>query len=1464
MLPAIPKRVESTSMGGGIYITLNHARSLLASLAMLAAVGVPLSGALADTPSEEPYIISPKRPGTERVSVVSSKSGTRVTVTKTDPEGVDRITSSFDTARRGVLIKLSERPLAAVSATARQASGGTSFGADEVLSAEQRIDQEQDDVGRAIEAALGSPLGFATGSAQSTGSTRSPRVQRFKTAFNGFAVRGISEKEAREKLARIPGITIYPIRELRANLNHSVDFIGASKVWRRTAPDGKPLDGTGVSIGIIDTGVDYSHPDLGGCFGKRCKVAGGYDFINDDSDPFDDHGHGTHVAATAAGLGISRDRAGRELLLPGVAPGATIYAFKVLSKSGAGDDASVLGGIERCIDPNNDRNFEDHLDVCSMSLGGSGSPDDPLSAAVDHGVAVGSVFTIAAGNEGPEDRTIGSPGTARDAITVTAACEAGSKDMFCQYGPIAVFSSRGPIPDFPSVTKPDIAAPGVEICAAATKKLLKEVGRSCLDDKHASISGTSMATPHVAGVAALMIQANRRLIPSEIKALMLGTAKDLGEPRAVQGTGLINALAAVEAASGRSKYFRFTGAPIIQRYSPNRMVQSFEREVVVKNISLTPRTLSPPAQLTLDGVSLRFAEGSVTLAPNESATYHIAITVDHGLVKTNTTHLRRFAWQGDEGGLPLYVSLEVGSRFEISGDSVDFGLAPGNSEGFSQTATLTVRNLILDGEASLILSTECCSFENYNESKGGVSFQPSSSVLSIPAGGTAQALITVSVANSTVQNGTYGGKLLMSSPLEAASVQLKLFKGYRVKVMHEGEPPHFVDWHGPHQDRFFERAPTGERFVYAREPGEWLVESLWFDEVTHGTDSELQTLTVGDSPNVVTISRSTVKNRLNLVVPAANGEPLSIFGLVYKVELRKRGTSTVNLLYDGTLPNQRPYRFNDLDERFVISAAGYATAKAGESPQPGTLFTVHHTEGLHSDLTLRTGPPKPLTVVAWDNDSTGAPFRLMPAACVRDIRSFDVFGGMVCTPYFLPIKGTRGKPITFTTASSESPGSAETSFADIPAVMFLATTELTPPFNPLFSSPNIYPGAQGTFTFFSAGDPVVPRLSQKEYIRRLRLRPVHDGVVALGAGPYLDRTRTYNVGGLTNLIVPSYSGVPFDLSGTSTIGPDPAPLTTVSFSRDGAKIDTPELVEGEEPLAEFLPRSLMPVFRLPRMASANGPVKDITVPGTYTYSAEILGKLLGMPTINRSKSTFTIPSDPYTLIDSNPPSLISLHLENDQGFQQAGIDPNTITSIEFAISPNPGLGAPITDPNASSYNEEMPDELKSLTVEQSRDGKSWIPLTVTSKGEQRYSAKIESKRGIKLYHFRIKASDSSSNSFSYTFMMPAGQAFSLQRSSSDPISVSIEGIRNNKAIAGAKSAIRIHTKNLISAISCDLLVNGVVTMRGLTCEGARPNTIQWSKLPRGKISVQVRVEDVTGTVGLSPIITVKNPKQYRR
>jgi len=396
----------------------------------------------------------------------------------------------------------------------------------------------------------------------------------YSKVFNGIAL-DITDEEA-EELKNLPCVkAVYPNYEVHTTLRESVPLISATSVWQDHG-----VTGEGMTIAIIDTGIDYTHPDLGGCIGPECKVLGGYDFSDNDDDPIDYLGHGTHCAGLAAGKGDYNQNNIYEPELGeiwGVAPNAKLYAYKVFPEAW---DSVVISAIERSIDPNQDDNFSDHVDVISMSLGGSGNPDDPLCQSVDNAFNVGVVVTISAGNNGPRSRTIGSPGVARNAITVGATykkaygppfwmdCEPSmftdcgrcppEGKILCDYwsdgspktDQIVAFSSRGPVVwDGKRIIKPDVVAPGALICSARFDEVFP-VGQHpyyypCLDNEHLQLAGTSMSTPLVAGAAALLINAHSDWNPEEIKTALKNTAADIGYDIFTQGAGKIDVNKAV-------------------------------------------------------------------------------------------------------------------------------------------------------------------------------------------------------------------------------------------------------------------------------------------------------------------------------------------------------------------------------------------------------------------------------------------------------------------------------------------------------------------------------------------------------------------------------------------------------------------------------------------------------------------------------------------------------------------------------------------------------------------------------------------------------------------------------------------------------------------------------------------------------------------------------------------------------
>ncbi|MFC5956469.1 S8 family serine peptidase [Streptomyces pratens] len=288
-----------------------------------------------------------------------------------------------------------------------------------------------------------------------------------------------------------------------ASLDKSVPQIGTPKAWAAG------YDGKGVKIAVLDTGVDTAHADLKG------QVTASKNFTS-SSNTGDKVGHGTHVASIAAGTGA---KGGSKY--KGVAPGAKILNGKVLDDSGFGDDSGILAGMEWAV--------AQGADVINMSLGGRDTAEiDPLEAAVNKlSAEKGVLFAIAAGNEGP--RSIGSPGSADAALTVGAVDD---KDK------LADFSSTGPrLGD--GAVKPDVTAPGVDITAASAKgnEIAKEVGEKPAG--YMSISGTSMATPHVAGAAALLKQQHPDWTFAELKGALTSSTKGGAYTPFEQGTGRI-------------------------------------------------------------------------------------------------------------------------------------------------------------------------------------------------------------------------------------------------------------------------------------------------------------------------------------------------------------------------------------------------------------------------------------------------------------------------------------------------------------------------------------------------------------------------------------------------------------------------------------------------------------------------------------------------------------------------------------------------------------------------------------------------------------------------------------------------------------------------------------------------------------------------------------------------------------
>jgi len=333
-------------------------------------------------------------------------------------------------------------------------------------------------------------------------------IDAFSAKIPAAKISSLSKMPQVEKIYYDQIVSLPPQPETGILMTRSTQTIGANYVWNTFG-----YTGTGIKVAIIDTGINYNHPDLGGGFGHGKKVADGYDFVNNDADPMDDNGHGTHVAGIVAANGS----------LKGVAPNATLFAVKVLSSTGSGSASNIIAGI--------DWSIAHGANIISMSLGGTTVPNDEFAdvenIVSDAAVKEGVVVVVAAGNEGPGTGTIDAPGSAKKVITVGASDSAGTVTI--SDDTIASFSCRGPSAF--GRLDPEVVAPGVKINSTS------------YSGGYTIMSGTSMATPMVSGSAALLLQKNPALTPAQVRAILMNTASDLtGSNFHVfeKGAGIIN------------------------------------------------------------------------------------------------------------------------------------------------------------------------------------------------------------------------------------------------------------------------------------------------------------------------------------------------------------------------------------------------------------------------------------------------------------------------------------------------------------------------------------------------------------------------------------------------------------------------------------------------------------------------------------------------------------------------------------------------------------------------------------------------------------------------------------------------------------------------------------------------------------------------------------------------------------
>jgi subtilisin family serine protease len=401
---------------------------------------------------------------------------------------------------------------------------------------------------------------------------------------------------------------------VEAALDKSVPQIGAPTLWE------SGYTGKGVKVAVLDSGIDKSHPDL------TSQIDEAVSFVPGETVD-DKHGHGTHVASTVLGTGAASEGKNK-----GVAPEARLLVGKVLNDAGSGLDSWIIDGMEWA---------SDNAKIVSMSLGSSEPSDgtDPMAQAVNRlSEEKGALFVIAAGNAGYEG-AIGSPGAADAALTIGAVDKADE---------IAYFTSKGPRYGDKGL-KPDLSAPGVDIVAARS-------GLSSGSGSYRSMSGTSMATPHVAGAAALLLQKNPDWNGSQLKEALMSTSKKLNYSPYHIGTGRLDvpaaALGTVRATGSLSfGFFKW----------PHDNAQPVQKTVTYTNDSDSALTVDLQAdfkntegEVAPDGL-LTISENQITIPANGAK--DIKVTLNPQLGDLGTRYEGHLTATDSEGKQVAHTSM---------------------------------------------------------------------------------------------------------------------------------------------------------------------------------------------------------------------------------------------------------------------------------------------------------------------------------------------------------------------------------------------------------------------------------------------------------------------------------------------------------------------------------------------------------------------------------------------------------------------------------------------------------------------------------------------------------------------------------------------------------------------------------------------------------------------------------------
>ncbi len=1204
------------------------------------------------------------------------------------------------------------------------------------------------------------------------------RVRQLRTTLNAVTVSNVTPEEIEVLTKGVPHIKrIEKARPVQVNLLQTPDIINSIDLEEYFGANGAPITGEGTTIGIVDTGVDYTHQDFGSCsflLEGGCKVAGGYDFINDDNDPMDDHGHGTHVAGTAAGNGYWTEANGDTNPLLGIAPDATIYAYKVLSSAGSGSNIVVVQGIEACADPDGDGFTDDHVTVCSLSLGSpGGDPLDPDALAADAAVDAGVIMTIAAGNDGPGAETIGSPGTSRKAITVGASCkpEDIGEDPNC-FEEVASFSSRGPViftdedGQEQVLNKPDIVSPGVNICAAQWGDWIDS--KSCLGDgEHIAINGTSMATPTVAGLMALLAQAHPDKTVAELKETLMTTATDLGLPLEVQGQGLVDGVTALEGLGIPNSILSIEGLPFFVDDISASQTSSYAQQLTLENISEGVLNLTASRITNHAGVTMQFPQ-SFSINPGQTFDFDVVMNIDHMHAISGQNAKETIALTNGEETVNIVISRRTPRYLIPETDILNFGLFHESEETFTETLTVNVENRLNDVAQTYEVVVD--PYDIQAQYQDNITVTTSVDQITLAPGGSGSVDITIT-ANSTdanpLKNQFYRTDLKFVSATETIPVELEMFRGFGFDLYYgEEEPDYFIISGDKWQLTFYPNPQLENLLLRSTKAGPFNIYGLYNDDD-------------GD------FDRLTLISEFDVVLSADSGVPtynLSKSKAEHRIENHYHGNTcstrfipetgfagkTLSFIGGG----QWAFEYSTFpdDMRFSMICGDLMPE------ENRILFSqIYLTEGLNQDFSLNdaTADISNRFIYGFNNKEAGDNFFLGINLC--NFRYFKHPGEVdsyynMCSFWWnegvSKLELSEGEAAVIEVRSLHTDTPETSSVPDYPGFrIYMAHSEQGPKDGMyLYTSANMFATSEKLYSWapYSSGVLSTSESSTNAY-EKSKINVVNDMFITIGTGPLVDTTmvKAYkDIFGFLGAELSSRTSMYRFADGateTKTLGnPDPG-KAWYEFSRDGELVATSLVNIDNQPYfdiaGEYIPDEEGEM-------DSEDPNYGGPVVGEYSVAVDRISRFDGESQNGTFSSEFTFEIAEQA-IDSAPPVIENIQLvAND--LLQNHFDPASDAVLNLYVSPgygiqNHNLDADENDAYEIDFIENDQITEVVLSAGDNPDILTVLPTPQMINGV--YVADLSSLEATGTHkYFRLFLEDTAGNTTTYNFIVEVGTA----------------------------------------------------------------------------------------------------------